>query len=254
MEVALSLPSLPAYSRPRVTKLDAARNCAQYLGPRAQGAAGATLGIDGELNSKERLRWEQELLQRARRGAAAAHATLYRTYAPLIFSRVLLPRLGNRAAAEDALAETFRTALERLDQFESRNTSIYFWLARIAVNKATDLHRARAVTGRALVNLEGQIGVLLESPLTPDAALDCKKQYVAIRRRLDACLNELNPRYRRAIEVRFVEELTREECATALDVKLGTFDVLLLRALKSLRKAWELAQTNDKEVISVRLG
>ncbi len=256
VEAASSLPnpSIAGFSAPRwAAKLDVARPSTRYLSGSHVGAA-RTRGMDDELNSRQRLRWENQLLKRARQGESAAIGELYNAYAQLIFSRVLLPRLGNHAAAEDALSETFRLALERLNQFELRNTSIYFWLARIAINKATDMHRARGVSGRALVNLEGQLGALLESPLSPSEALDCKHQYVGVRTRLQACLEKLNPRYRRAIELRFFEELPRERCAELLDVKLGTFDVLLLRALKSLRKFWGEAARNDKEAISVRIG
>ncbi|MEN9581657.1 MAG: hypothetical protein RJA70_4666 [Pseudomonadota bacterium] len=209
--------------------------------------------VDNELNTSERLAWERRLLARIRLGESAAAGELYDAYAQLLFGRVLLPRLGNHTAAEDVLSETFRTALERIAQFELRASSIYFWLARIAINKATDLHRAKRVSGRALVNLEGQLSVLIEGPLQPDSALECKKQYERVAMRLAECLALLNPRYRRAIELRFFEELSREECARELDVKLGTFDVLVLRSLKSLRKAWDEAQAEGKEPISGRL-
>jgi RNA polymerase sigma-70 factor (ECF subfamily) len=209
--------------------------------------------LDEHLNSKERLQWEQRVLLRARRGEAQAMGELYDAYASLIFSRVLLPKLGSRAAAEDALSETFRMALERLNQFEPRNISVYFWFARIATNKATDMHRARGVTGRVLCNLEDQMGALLDGPLSPDAAFDARAHYERVRQRMVECLAELNPRYRRAIELRFFEELSREQCAEMLDVKLGTFDVLLLRALKALRKRWEAAD-EEREAKSDRLG
>ena len=52
-------------------------------------------------------------------------------------------------------------------------------------------------------------------------------------------LEAINPRYRRAIELRFLEDKSREECAGAMEVKLGTFDVLLLRALRAFRKEWD---------------
>ena len=51
-------------------------------------------------------------------------------------------------------------------------------------------------------------------------------------------LSRINPRYRRAIELRFFEEQPREACAQALDVQIGTFDVVLLRALRAFRAAW----------------
>lgn len=54
-------------------------------------------------------------------------------------------------------------------------------------------------------------------------------------------LESINPRYRRAIELRFLEEQPREACATALGVTLGTFDVVLLRALRAFRAQWSAA-------------
>src|SRR5690606_25954661 len=116
------------------------------------------------LNSPQRLAWEAQLLRRGLAGERAALAQLYQAYANPIFVRVLMPKLGNREAAEDALSETFRVAFERLGQFEQRDKSVYYWLARIASNKAMDMHRARQVTGRAIVNLEAQAGVLFEAP------------------------------------------------------------------------------------------
>ena len=46
---------------------------------------------------------------------------------------------------------------------------------------------------------------------------------------------------RRALELRFFEERARPECAEALGVKIGTFDVVLLRALRAFRREWTAA-------------
>jgi DNA-directed RNA polymerase specialized sigma24 family protein len=51
-------------------------------------------------------------------------------------------------------------------------------------------------------------------------------------------LASVNPRYRRAIELRFLDDRSREDCARLMEVKLGTFDVLLLRALRAFRQQW----------------
>jgi RNA polymerase sigma-70 factor (ECF subfamily) len=192
-----------------------------------------------DLQSRDRLRWEDQCLARAKAGDRAAFGELYREYAPPLFARVLLPKLGNRPAAEDALAETFRVALERLHQYESRGVSFYFWLVRIAANKATDLHRVKQRTGRALTSLEELLGPLADAPDGPSKALEDKHEMARLRDRVSACLDALNPRYRRAIELRFFEEKERQECADLLEVKLGTFDVLILRALRSFRAEWE---------------
>lgn len=188
--------------------------------------------------TKERLAWERRIIERTLRGDVRAFGEVYTAYAPSLFSRVLMPRLGNRAAAEDALAETFRVAIERLGQFQQDGKSVYRWLSRIATNKATDMHRVKARTSRALVNFEGLLGPLREGE-GPTTALEEAEEREQLTAHVAAALEQLNPRYRRAIELRFFEGRERAACAEVLEVKLGTFDVLLLRALRSFRKAWE---------------
>lgn len=190
---------------------------------------------DGEL------RWEQRCLERARGGDREAFAELYRAFAPRLYSHVLMPKLGNRQAAEDALSETFRTLLERREQVEVRDRSLFHWLARVAANKAIDMHRVKARTGRALTSFEGLVSPLREQG-GPDAELEQRDLRARVQQGVARVLPELNPRYRRAIELRFFEEHSRERCAELMEVKLGTFDVLLLRALRAFRKRWE-AQT-----------
>lgn len=188
----------------------------------------------------DRIAWERALLQRLRSGDRAAFAELYRAYAPVLYRRVLLPKLGAAGAAEDALAETFRTAFVKVDGYEDQGVSIYHWLARIASNKAIDMHRARARTDRALTRLEGLLAPL-EAPGTRDpfGELSARRDHEALEARIGVALSQLNPRYRRAIELRFLEERERADCAEAMEVKLGTFDVLVLRALRAFRKAWD---------------
>jgi len=195
--------------------------------------------VDPNLNSEEWLARERELVAGARRGDRVAVTALYRTFAPRIYARVLMPRLGNAQAAEDALSETFRTALERLDSFDDQGVSIYFWLTRIAVNKATDMHRVRARTRRALTSFEELLAPLRPSAPRPERQLEDKEREAMLREHVSTVLDRINPRYRSAIALRFLDEKSREECAAILDVKLGTFDVLLLRALRAFRREWE---------------
>jgi RNA polymerase sigma-70 factor (ECF subfamily) len=194
--------------------------------------------VNDNLNDADQLRWEARLLERARRGDGAAFGELYHAYSGRLFSRVLLPRLGNRDAAEDALSETFRTAYERLNQFEPRGVSIYFWISRIAVNKAADMHRAKGTTGRALASFEELLAPLIEPAVEPEEALAERNEVTGLRDAVREVLDRLNPRYAEAIRLRFFDEKSREECAVVMNVKLGTFDVLLLRALRAFRKEW----------------
>lgn len=149
-----------------------------------------------------------------------------------------MPRLANTAAAEDALAETFRSAIEKFGSYTPREAGLYPWLARIAANKAMDLHRARARSGRKLADLGRMLQPLLAPVAVADDLLELRADAEELQQRVEVALEGLNPRYRRALELRFLQEKSREECAQALEVKLGTFDVLLLRALRSFQKVW----------------
>ena len=170
-----------------------------------------------------------------KRGDRAAFRRLYQAMAPPLDARILLPRLGDPATAEEALADTFARAVERLDSYQDRGGSIWSWLVAIAANRALDVHRERARTGRALAGFQALLGPTLGDAEAPhDEALDQAK----LRDAVAGALARINPRYRRALELRFFEEQERDRCAAALEVKVGTFDVLLLRALRAFRAAW----------------
>jgi DNA-directed RNA polymerase specialized sigma24 family protein len=69
-----------------------------------------------------------------------------------------------------------------------------------------------------------------------DAQLMLEQERAAHREKIQACMGLIAERYRLAIELRLVQELTREDCAKRLDVTIGTFDVLLFRAVRAFRK------------------
>jgi RNA polymerase sigma-70 factor (ECF subfamily) len=183
---------------------------------------------------------------RCLRGESQAFGEIYDAYAERIYRRVLYPMLGNAAAAEDALAETFRSGFQRLGDFQAGNVSIYYWLSTIAKHKALDMHRARKVTGRALASFESLLGPLHLAPASPEHLLDAELSRQKLGQAVQATLSQLNQRYREAIELRFLQDQPREMCAARLGVKIGTFDVLLLRALRAFRKRWEELATEEQ--------
>ena len=69
-----------------------------------------------------------------------------------------------------------------------------------------------------------------------DAQLMAHQERRAHRDRIDEAMTQLAERYRTAIELRLVQELSREECAKRLGITIGTFDVLLFRAVRAFRK------------------
>jgi RNA polymerase sigma-70 factor (ECF subfamily) len=178
---------------------------------------------------------ERRCLRAIRRGERDGLRRLYEVLAPPLYSRILMPQLADPQAAQDVLAETFARAIAELERYEDRGGSIWSWLVTIARNRARDLHRARVREGRHLASFE----VLLAPLIGPEGdAGDTELDRVRLGDAVTKTLSRLNPRYRRALELRFFEERERVECAATMEVKLGTFDVLLLRALRAFRAEW----------------
>ena len=178
---------------------------------------------------------ERVVIQRLQQGDRAAFATLYGWYGDAIYRQAILPKLPNRELAEDCLRDTFRTALEKISTFRIENRSIFFWLRRIAVNKAIDTHR-RYKRDHALIDaVRAEPSVAMnQGPMRPDRGLEIEDT----RRDVETSLSTLNPRYAQALRLRLIEDRTREECAQILDVSVGNFDVILHRAAKAFRQVY----------------
>lgn len=171
-------------------------------------------------------------LQRGDRGAAA---TLYTWYADCLFREVILPRLPVRELAEDVLRDSFRLVLERIAQYRpEEDKSIYFWMRRIAINRATDVYRAWQRSRRLEEAVEAEAKVHGEA-VDPADGVEQDERRAAIEKALAA----INPRYAEALRLRLLEDLDREECAARLGVTVGNFDVILHRASAAFRKAYE---------------
>ncbi len=174
-------------------------------------------------------------MEGVRKGDRAAAATLYAWYGDCLFREVLLPRLPQREAAEDVLRDTFRIVLERIEQYRpDANRSIYFWIRRIAINRATDVVRAQARARRLEDAVEAEERAHASSA-APDEGVEADER----RRAIEAALTRLNPRYAEALQLRLLDDLDRDACAERMAVTVGNFDVILHRACAAFRKVYE---------------
>jgi RNA polymerase sigma-70 factor (ECF subfamily) len=179
---------------------------------------------------------EQRLVEEAQAGNLDAMRPLLERYAQPLYGTVILPRLGDAATAEDVLRDTLATAVEKIKKFTWQGKTIYPWLRQIAINKVFDVHR-QSKRSRRLADAmahEAQTETAPESHA--DAQLMADQERRAHRDRIDEAMTQLADRYRTAIELRLVQELSREECAKQLGITIGTFDVLLFRAVRAFRK------------------
>jgi RNA polymerase sigma-70 factor (ECF subfamily) len=179
---------------------------------------------------------EQRLVEEAQRGNLDAMRPILERYASPLYGTVILPRIGNAASAEDVLRDTLATAVEKIGRFTWQGKSIYPWLRQIAINKVYDLHRQAKRSRKLADAMVHELSSESEAGDAADAQLMADQERQSNRTRIDDTLSRINDRYRTAIELRLVRELSREECARQLDVTLGTFDVLLFRAIRAFRK------------------
>jgi RNA polymerase sigma factor (sigma-70 family) len=178
---------------------------------------------------------EEAVIERLKQGDRSAAATLFEWFADGLYRRIILPRLPNRELAEDVLKDTFRLALERIEQFHPQGKSIFFWLRRIAVNRAMDVHRARK-RARGLLNQKDATIERTMSPPPPPPPHAPPQAELKIQ--IGQSLEMLNPRYAQALRLRLLEDRDRAECAEMMDVTVGNFDVILHRACKAFREVY----------------
>jgi len=188
-------------------------------------------------NEAAHLEEERRAVERAQAGDSTALEPVLAGHAEALFSSVILPRLPERATAEDILKDTFVTAIERIEAFRFQDRSIFFWLRQIALNKVIDHHRRRGRAQRLVdaLGVEAEMGPPSERA---DDALIAAEDRRRAGARIEEVMAELPERYAHAIRLRLVEERAREECAAALGVTVGNFDVILFRAVRAFRKAW----------------
>jgi len=182
------------------------------------------------------LEQEQRQVEEAQAGNLDAMRPILERYAQPLYGTVILPRLGDAASAEDVLRDTLATAVEKIGRFQWQGKSIYPWLRQIAINKVFDVHRQSKRTRKLADAMAHEVPHETDPESHADAQLIADEERAAHRARIDEAMGQLAERYRTAIELRLVEELSREECAKRLGVTVGTFDVLLFRAVRSFRK------------------
>ena len=180
---------------------------------------------------------DRGLVERAQAGDRAALGELLHKHGPGLYRSVLLPRLGSEAAAKEALSETYTKVVANIGKFVWQNVGFYPWLRTVALRVALDQLRAR----RRVVlfepdDLAREVDAAQTATPVEQRISDQRDQEEA-RARVREVLSRINPRYARAIQLRILEEKSRDEVARELGVTPGTFDVLLHRAIASLKKA-----------------
>ena len=183
---------------------------------------------------------EGELVRRAQGGDTAAFETLVLAHQTLAYN-LALRALGNEQEAEDAAQEAFVRAWLALPNFRGQ-ARFGTWLYRIVTNLCCNRHpRLR----RELLALgdDAASDIPDESPATdPASSLEAEERRAFLHRQIDA----LPESYRMLVTLRFQNELSYEDIASALSLPLGTVKTGLYRARARLREALVAFEAGEK--------
>jgi RNA polymerase sigma-70 factor, ECF subfamily len=163
---------------------------------------------------------ERRLVHDAQSGSVEALEMLFRREWPRAYRAAYLV-VHDAAVAEDIAQEAFLAALRALDRFDRRRP-FGPWMHRIAVNRAIDVSRARA--------LRREVDAAAATPeqAPPD------RPSLPFSDELLGALRELGPEQRAIVALRYLFDYTPGEIAKALELPRGTVNSRLRRALDRL--------------------
>ncbi|MEL6571780.1 MAG: sigma-70 family RNA polymerase sigma factor [Pseudomonadota bacterium] len=141
---------------------------------------------------------------------------------------VCLRILKDRAAAEDAMQDSFIKVWKNADRFAVNGYSPMTWLITIARNTAIDRLRATKDTA--------DIADFTDTIASGGPTAEGRVIAAAEARRISACFNELEPDRSAAIKGAYLDGLSYAELAERFKVPLNTMRTWLRRGLISLRE------------------
>jgi RNA polymerase sigma-70 factor (ECF subfamily) len=148
---------------------------------------------------------------------------LYAAHADALLG-FLVYRTGDRALAEDVVADAFERILRTRVRFDPRKSSEKTWVYTIAVNLLRDRTRRQAVESQAMDRAMQPVG-------GGRGEIDAVEDRDELRRALDA----LSAEEREAVALRYGGDLTVPEVAKVLGEKQATVHGRVYRALEKMR-------------------
>jgi RNA polymerase sigma-70 factor (ECF subfamily) len=152
--------------------------------------------------------------------------TLLREHQAMVFS-IALRMAGDRGAAEEIAQDVFMELHARLAELSTAEHVLY-WLRRVASHRSIDWIRRSSGTHEVAMD-EATLEGVRELVMRKEADDPLLSRY------LHQLLASLPPLQRSVVVLRYQEDLSPDEIATALEMPVATVKSHLQRTLKLLR-------------------
>ncbi len=181
---------------------------------------------------------ERALVSRAQAGEREAYETLVRANADRLFA-VVLRFSATEADAEEATQEAFLRAWANIGKFRG-DARLFTWLYRIGVNEAKRILERRPAAETVVSVEDRPVDEIADESSDAQAGLEAAE----LRELLEQAIRRLPEKYRVAVILRDIEQLSTAEAAGLLGLREAAFKSRLHRGRMTLRA--EVARYADE--------
>jgi len=168
---------------------------------------------------------EAQIIEACKTGDRAAFHSLFEIYKDRVYS-IAYHFSNDEAMARDVSQQVFLKLFTVITQFR-RDAEFATWLYRIVANACTDEQRKR----RRFVPFDPQLEV---KTMTTKGSQEDAYQRRQVAATVRAAISELSPKLRLPVLLKYIEGLSYEEIAAALNCSIGTVSSRLNRGHKAL--------------------
>ncbi len=172
---------------------------------------------------------ENEIIKRARDGDEKAFEYIVKKYQNRV-ANLIFKIIGDQDIVEDLTQEVFLRVMESLKDYKF-GSAIYTWIYRITVNICIDEIRKRQRSRAYSLD-----NILSQNPKSEPSYSPVERTFERreMREIIENAISKLPTEYKTVIVLREFEDLSYEEIAKILKIRVGTVKSRIFRARKLL--------------------
>jgi RNA polymerase sigma-70 factor (ECF subfamily) len=167
---------------------------------------------------------------------------LYDIFFKKIYSFFYHRTNNNQATAEDLSSKTFEKVLKNIDRYNRNKAAFSTWIYTIAQNNLTDFYRKKSTRDKDSLENVAELNKTIDSNNHPDSLVKESRN----KKILNRALSKLDSKDQLTLTLRYIQDLSYKEVASALGCSTNSAGVRIHRALNRLKKIAEKLNIEEK--------